>query len=176
MKKEIFGAAALALVVGIAGCKSVVVNSTPVGANARFDGKSDTTPTTVEVNIFKSKKVAVSKSGYASKTVNVTFDSPNNVHVNLDREFNVKSNPTGANIYVNGDMVGKTPAKEVAINDTGASVLEVRKKGWLPAKMTIKPDTPVDVTLTMEQDGSGRRILTFETFSGKESAAKNLFL
>lgn len=159
MKKEILGATALALVVGISGCKSVAVSSTPGGANARCEGQSLTTPATVEVNIFKSKKVAVSKAGYASKTVNVTFDSPNKINVVLDREFNVKSNPTGADIYVNGDMVGKTPAKEVAINDTGASVLEVRKKGWLPAKMTIKQDTPVDVTLTMEQDGSGRRIL-----------------
>ena len=159
MRKQIIGAATLALLVGITGCKSVSVNSTPTGANARSGGQSlGTTPTTVEVNIFKSQKVSVSKDGYASKTVNVTFDSPNTINVSLDREFNIKSNPTGADVYVNGEVVGKTPAEAVAMDDSGASVLEVRKKGWLPAKMTIKKDTPVDITLTMEQDGSGRRI------------------
>ena len=159
MKRKIWKATALALVVGIAGCKSVTVSSAPDGADARCEGQSFTTPTTVDVNIFSAKKVAISKTGYASKTVNVTLDSPTTINVILDREFNVNSNPTGADIYVNGDMVGKTPAKEIAINDTGASTLEVRKKGWLPAKMTVKSDTPVDITLTMEQDGSGRRIL-----------------
>lgn len=160
MKKKVIVAATLALLVGITGCKSVSVNSTPNGANARSGGQSlGTTPATVEVNIFKSQKVSVSKDGYASKTVNVTFDSPNTINVSLDREFNIKSNPTGADVYVNGEIVGKTPAEAVAMDDSGASVLEVRKKGWLPAKMTIKKDTPVDITLTMEQDGSGRRIL-----------------
>lgn len=152
--------AVFALAVGFAGCKTVSISSTPAGANARSGAQSlGRTPATVEVNLFKAQKVSVSKDGYASKTVNVTFDSPNSINVSLDREFNVKSNPTGADVYVNGDLVGKTPAEAVAMDDSGATVLEVRKKGWLPARMTIKEDTPVDVTLTMEQDGSGRRIL-----------------
>lgn len=160
MRKQIIGATTLALLVGITGCKSVSLNSTPTGANARSEGQSlGKTPVAVEVNIFKAKKVAVSKAGYASKTVKVTFDSPNTINVALNREFNVKSNPSGADVFVNGELVGKTPAEAVAMDDSGATVLEVRKKGWLPAKMAIKPNTPVDVTLTMEQDGSGRRIL-----------------
>ncbi|MBE6380880.1 MAG: PEGA domain-containing protein [Lentisphaerae bacterium] len=160
MRKEIIGAATLALLVGITGCKSVSVSSTPAGANARSEGQSlGITPATVEVNLFKSQKVSISKDGYASKTINVTFDSPNLINVSLDREFNVKSNPSGADVYVNGEFVGKTPAEAIAMDDSGATILEVRKKGWLPAKMTVKTDTPVDVTLTMEQDGSGRRIL-----------------
>ncbi len=160
MRNKIIGAATIALLISITGCKSVSVNSSPAGANARSEGQSlGTTPATVEVNLFKAQKVSISKDGYASKTVNVTFDSPNTINVVLDREFNVKSNPTGADIYVNGEFVGKTPAEAIAMDDSGATILEVRKKGWLPAKMTVKPDTQVDVTLTMEQDGSGRRIL-----------------
>lgn len=157
MRKEILGATALALVVGATGCKSVMVKSSPSDARARCEGQSLTTPAQIDVNIFASKKVAVSKAGYASKTVTVTFDSPSTINVRLDREFKVKSNPSGASVYVNGDMVGKTPASDVAIGESG--VVEVRKKGWLPAKMTIKSDTPDEITLTMEQDGSGRRIL-----------------
>ena len=160
MRKKIIGAATLALLVGITGCKGVSVNSTPAEATVRSGSESlGMTPVTVEVNLFKSQKVSISKNGYASKTVNVTLDSPNSINVALDREFNIKSNPTGADVYVDGELVGKTPAEGVAMDDSGATVLEVRKKGWLPAKMTVNADTPVDVTLTMEQDGSGRKIL-----------------
>ena len=163
MRKEIMCTAALMALAGISGCKTVSIDSTPRGAFARSAGQSlGSTPAVVEVNIFKPQKVSVYKDGYASKTVNVTFDSPNSINVALDREFNVKSNPTGADVYVNGELVGKTPAEAVAMDDSGVTILEVRKKGWLPAKMTVKTDTPVDVTLNMEQDGSGRRILDLE--------------
>lgn len=163
MRKEIMCTTALMLLAGISGCKTVSIDSTPRGAFARSAGQSlGSTPAVVEVNIFKPQKVSVYKDGYASKTVNVTFDSPNSINVALDREFNVKSNPTGADVYVNGELVGKTPAEAVAMDDSGVTILEVRKKGWLPAKMTVKTDTPVDVTLNMEQDGSGRRILDLE--------------
>ena len=160
MKRKVMGTIAFALLIGITGCRSVSVNSTPSGANVRSGGQSlGTTPATVEVNLFQAKKVSISKSGYASKTLNVKFDSRSPINISLDREFNIKTNPTGADVYVDGELVGKTPAQEVAMNDSGSTVLEVRKKGWLPAKMTIKPDTPVDITLTMERDGSGRKIL-----------------
>lgn len=159
MKKSIISAT-LAFTLGITGCRTVTVNSVPGGANIRSEGQSlGTAPAMVKVNLFKPQKVAVEKNGYANKIINVTFDSPASINVALDREFNVKSNPTGAEIFVDGDMVGKTPSEGVAINDSGASVLEVRKKGWLPAKMSIKKDTPTDITLTMDQDGSGRRLL-----------------
>ena len=160
MKKQLIGATVAALLIGLTGCKSVTVNSRPGGTSARSDGQSlEGNPVKVDVNLFKGKKVTLSKSGYASKTVNVTFDSPSTINVSLDREFNVKSNPSGASIFVDGEEVGKTPEEAVAMNDSGSTILEVRKKGWLPAKMTIKEDSPADITLTMEQDGSGRRLL-----------------
>lgn len=160
MKTQILSAAALAVLVGFSGCKSVSVNSNPNGADTRCEGQSiGVTPAQVEVNIFSRKRVAISKDGYAGKTISIGYNSPAVLNVILEREFNVKSNPSGAEIYVNGEMVGKTPMEAVAMNDSGGTVLEVRKKGWLPAKMAIKQDTPVEVTLTMDQDGSGRRIL-----------------
>ena len=139
MKKQLIGATVAALLIGLTGCKSVTVNSRPGGTSARSDGQSlEGNPVKVDVNLFKGKKVTLSKSGYASKTVNVTFDSPSTINVSLDREFNVKSNPSGASIFVDGEEVGKTPEEAVAMNDSGSTILEVRKKGWLPAKMTIK--------------------------------------
>ena len=159
MKKEIIGAAALMLLVGIVGCKSVAINCSPSGATFRCDGEtlSDSNPE-VKVNIFKAKDVSISKPGYASKKVTVTFDSPNKINVSLDRLYNIKSTPSGADVYVNGNMVGTTPAESIAIG-TGGNVF-VRKKGWVDSsKLQIKKDTPVDITLTMDQDGPGRRLL-----------------
>jgi TolB protein len=160
MRKQFLGTAALAVLVGLVGCKSVSVTSLTAGANARSEAESlGAAPVQVDVNIFKDKKISISKDGYLSKTVNVTFKSPSSINVVLEREFNVKSNPTGAEIYVNGEMVGRTPMEAVAMDDSGSTTLELKKKGWLPAKMTPKADTPVDITPTMDQDGSGRRIL-----------------
>ncbi len=159
-KTQILGIAALSVMLGIGGCKSITVNTIPSGGNVRSNGQTlGKSPATVQVNIFQPQKVQLSKDGYASKTINVTFDSPSNLNIALDREFNVRSNPTGADIYIDGEMLDKTPAEAVAINDSGSTTLEVRKKGYLPAKMIVNSDTPTDIVMNMEQDGSGRKIL-----------------
>ncbi|MBP5586541.1 MAG: PD40 domain-containing protein [Lentisphaeria bacterium] len=160
MKKEIIGAAALMLLAGIVGCKSIEIVGPTGGTVTAKDGVQDGSRTTVKVSIFDGEqKATVSKGGYLTKKVSYSFDSPNTIRVSLDREFNIKSSPADADIYVNGSKVGTTPAERIAINDGGSSTVEVRKKGWLPAKMTVKKDTPVDITLTMDQDGSGRTLL-----------------
>lgn len=160
MKQQIMGATVLALLIGIAGCKNISIITTPGGANARSGGTSlGTTPATVEVNLFQAQRVSLSKDGYANKTITLTFSSPNTVQVTLERKFNIKSTPEGADLYVNGELVGQTPCADIAIDDSGTATVEVRKNGWLPARLTITRDTPAEVTLTMDKDGSGRRIL-----------------
>ena len=162
MMKGIIGVGVLGVLLGVTGCQNITMNSTPGGAAFSSNGMSLGTDTAlVKPNLFAPAQVEVKKAGYASKTVTVPFDfwATKNVSVSLDREFTIDSNPSGADLYVNGEAVGKTPMKGVAIDDSGASEVEVRMKGWLPAKMTIEESTPAQVTLTMDQDGSGRRIL-----------------
>ena len=160
MKHHLVYAATFAMLASLAGCKSISINSTPGGANLYSDGQLlGNGPATVEVNIFKGRKISVNKAGYAGKTIAVTYNSPNLVNVALDRQFTVKSNPDQADIYVNGELIGKTPLEDVAMSDLGGTILEVRKKGWLPTQLPIQTDTPTEITLTMDQDGSGRRIL-----------------
>ena len=168
MKKMIMSATALALLIGIAGCKSVAINCNPGGAAFRCDGEtlSDSSPE-VKVNIFKAKDVTISKPGYASKKITVTFDSPNKINVSLDRLFNVKSTPSGADIYVNGSMVGTTPAENIAINDSGSSTIQLRKKGWFDtARKPIKIDTPVDISMTMDRVPGSRFLELIPTSDG----------
>lgn len=159
MKKEFIVVATLALFVGISGCKSISVNSIS-GANITADGENmGTGSAIVKVHPFAGKDVKVSKPGYADKKLKVSFNSPSTIKVSLNREFNVSSNPSEADIFVDGGYVGKTPMSQVAMNDSGGTTLEVRKKGWLPAKMTPKTDTAVDIMFSMDQDGSGRKLL-----------------
>ena len=160
MKKEIIGAAALMLLAGIVGCKSIEIVGPAGGTVTAKDGAQNGARTTVKVSIFDGEQTAtVSKNGYLSKKVNYSFNSPDTIRVSLDREFSIKSSPGEADVYVNGNKVGTTPAERIAINDGGSSTVEVRKKGWLPAKTTVKQDTPTEISLTMEQDGSGRTLL-----------------
>ena len=112
MKMKKVGAVAAAAIVGIVGCKSVMVSSTPSSATAKSQAELiGTTPAPVEVWMFQSKKVTVSKDGYDSKTVTIDgklgFNAPDSVRVILKRRFNVNSDPDGAEVLVNGESVGR---------------------------------------------------------------------
>lgn len=161
MKNTLSTVAVIALLASLTACKTVVISPSQTGANVNCDGQSiGNGRSEVEVGLFgQPKKIRVTKDGYAPKSIDVKFDSPNTISVHLDRYFNIKSNPTGAEIFVNGTAAGTTPAEKVAINDSGSAVVEVRKKGFLPAKLTVDSKSPVDLSLTMEQDGSGRTLL-----------------
>lgn len=163
MKKQLIGTAALALLVGLVGCNTYTINCEQGEAIYRYEGESLGSPATLKHHFFSQlfygdKIVNVSKDGYASATAKVNyFESPGTIRVSLKRLYNINSTPSDAEIFVNGSAAGTTPAEGIAIN-TGGTV-EVRKKGWLPAKMTVKKDTPVSFSLTMDQDGSGRTLL-----------------
>lgn len=158
--KQIEQVFALAAAVSIVGCSTVTVNCQQQGATVRCEGQSGPAPMPIETTWMGSvKQATVSKEGYASKSVPVSFNSPKMVNVSLERKFNVTANQDDATVYVNGSARGKTPAKGVAVNDNNGSVVSVKKKGWLEAKMKVTPETPVDIVLEMAQDGSGRRLL-----------------
>lgn len=162
MKKV--GMITAAALVGIAGCKSVMISSTPASATAKSGTETiGTTPAAVEVWALQSKRVTVSKDGYDSKTVTIPgrlgFDAPDNVRVVLKRQFNINSEPEGAEVFVNGEALGKTPLTGIGIDDQGESVVEVKKQGWLKSSLKVKADSPKDLFLNMERDGSGRRLL-----------------
>ena len=151
---------ALTAVAVAAGCSTVTITSQQPNATVRCGDLTGGAPMQVEtVWLGSAKSATVSKEGYASKTVSVSFSSPKVINVALERKFNVTANQDDATVYVNGSSRGKTPAKGIAINDSNGSVVSVKKKGWLEAKMKITPETPTDIALEMAQDGSGRRLL-----------------
>ena len=159
MKYMVAGMAAFSLV---AGCKTIVVQTSPDNAKVATDEATLTSPAPVEASLFGKKTVTVSKDGYAPRTVTLSFSSPNPYNVSLDRKFNIRANEEGATVKVDGAVKGKTPMKGVAINDGVESVVTVSKPGWLEAKMTVMPDTPTDIELVMDKDGAGRYLINLK--------------
>ncbi len=123
----------------------LTVDSTPQGAQVQIDGKSDTnwiTPLTL-TNIQPGQHaVIVSKAGYSGDSRTISVGSGNRattvVHLaKLMATLVVKSDPPGANIYVDGrNMVIKTPG-QVSV-DKGQHVVLVRMSGYIDETMNAQ--------------------------------------
>ena len=120
----------------------MAVDSTPQGAQVQVDGKTDPTWVTpfALTNLQPGQhSITVSKAGYATDTRAVNVASGNRattvVHLaQLMATLVVKSDPPGANIYVDGRDVGtKTPA-QVSV-DKGQHVVLVRMPGYIDETM-----------------------------------------
>jgi eukaryotic-like serine/threonine-protein kinase len=120
----------------------LAVDSTPQGAQVQVDGASD--PSYVTPFVLSNLQpgphsITVSKAGYTTDSRTITVASANRattvIHLaQLMATLIVKSDPPGANIYVDGRDVGpKTPA-QVSV-DKGQHVVLVRMSGYLDETM-----------------------------------------
>ena len=123
----------------------LTVDSTPQGAQVQIDGKSDAnwvTPLTLTNIQAGQHAVIVSKAGYSgdSRTISVASGNRATTVVHLAKlmaTLVVKSDPPGANIYVDGrDMVIKTPG-QVSV-DRGQHVVLVRMSGYVDETMNAQ--------------------------------------
>jgi len=121
------------------------IDSTPQGAQVQIDGRGDPswiTPSNLTNLQPGQHTLTISKAGYATdtRTVAVTsgYRSTTVVHLNqLMATLIVKSDPAGANIYVDGRDVGaKTPA-QVSV-DKGQHVVLVRMMGYIDETMNAQ--------------------------------------
>lgn len=133
-------AAATAIVPG-----QLAIDSTPPGAQVQLDGQTDAswvTPLALANLQPGQHSVSVSKPGYStdSRTVNVTAGNRATTVVHLTRlmaTLVVKSDPPGANIYVDGrDTSTKTPA-QISV-DKGQHVVLVRMPGYVDETMNTQ--------------------------------------
>jgi serine/threonine protein kinase len=121
------------------------VDSTPQGAQIQLDGATDpswVTPLALE-NVQPGKhSITVSKAGYATDTRTVDVASGAKaaaiVHLSqLSATLIVKSDPAGANIYIDSKDVGtKTPA-QISVGK-GQHLILVRKEGYLDETMNAQ--------------------------------------
>ena len=123
----------------------LAIESTPPGAQVQLDGQTDAswvTPVALANLQPGQHSISVSKPGYStdSRTVNVTAGNRATAIVHLAKlmaTLVVKSDPPGANIYVDGrDSSTKTPA-QVSV-DKGQHVVLVRMPGYIDETMNAQ--------------------------------------
>ncbi|HET6178613.1 MAG TPA: serine/threonine-protein kinase [Candidatus Sulfotelmatobacter sp.] len=123
----------------------LAVDSTPQGAQVQVDGRGEphwVTPFALTNLQPGQHSITVSKPGFSTDTRTVEITSGNRattvVHLaQLMATLVVKSDPPGANIYVDGRDVGaKTPA-QVSV-DKGQHVVLVRMMGYIDETMNAQ--------------------------------------
>ncbi len=123
----------------------LAIDSMPQGAQVQVDGRTDpsyVTPFALTNMQPGQHSITVSKAGYSTdtRTVNVTAGNRATASIRLTQlmaTLVVKSDPAGANIYVDGRDVGaKTPA-QVSV-DKGQHVVLVRMSGYIDETMSTQ--------------------------------------
>lgn len=123
----------------------LALDSTPQGAQVQIDGRTDSsyvTPLALTGLAPGAHTITVSKPGYTSDTRQVSIISGSRASVvvhlaQLMATLVVNSNPTGANVYIDGRDTGvKTPG-QVSINK-GQHVVLVRKMGYIDETMSTQ--------------------------------------
>jgi serine/threonine protein kinase len=123
----------------------IAIDSTPQGAQVQVDGKSDPSYVTpfVLTNLDPGQhSITVSKAGYTTDTRAVAVTSANRtttvIHLaQLMATLIVKSDPPGANIYVDGRDVGTRTPAQVSV-DKGQHVVLVRMSGYIDETMNAQ--------------------------------------
>ena len=114
---------------------TISVSSNPSGVNVYLDGAyKGTTPTTLYDVLTGSHTVKLTKSGYndVSSTVTVSSDQTTSISKTLTVQsgsISVSSNPTGANIYLDGTYKGTTP-KTLNNVPIGSHTVKLTKTGY----------------------------------------------
>jgi serine/threonine protein kinase len=123
----------------------LTIDSTPQGAQVELDGQGDaswTTPLALTNLQPGQHSLTVSKAGYSSdsRTITVASGSRATTTIRLAKSMAtlvVKSDPPGANIFVDGHDAGiKTPG-QISV-DKGRHVVLVRMSGYLDETMNAQ--------------------------------------
>jgi serine/threonine-protein kinase len=123
----------------------LAIDSMPQGAQVQVDGRTDASYVTpfALTNVQPGQhSIIFSKAGYSTDTRTVNVSAGNRATISgrlaqLMATLVVKSDPAGANIYVDGRDVGaKTPA-QVSV-DKGQHVVLVRMSGYIDETMSTQ--------------------------------------
>ncbi len=130
---------------------SISVDSDPEGATVYLNGKSEgVTPLKIENLDAGDYLLKIEKSGFAPYTEKITISKGETVIRNItlkkaETVLSIDSDPEGAELYLNGKDVGKTPFEQVNITP-GTYNVKILKEGYLPfvTKITVKKGIPAN--------------------------------
>ena len=111
---------------------SLDVVSSPSGAAIKIDGKDyGTTPNTINRLLIGDYTVQLTRPGYASVTKSIRITEGTSAMISetlIDgREVTINSTPSGVNLFIDGNAVGKTPYKGMLT--FGSHVLKIESDG-----------------------------------------------
>jgi PEGA domain-containing protein len=123
----------------------LTIDSTPQGAQVQLDGSGDAswvTPLALTNIQPGPHSIVVSKAGYSTDTrsINVASGSRATTLIHLARlmaTLVVKSDPSGANIYLDGRDTGTKTPGQVSV-DKGQHVVLVRMSGYIDETMNAQ--------------------------------------
>jgi hypothetical protein len=114
---------------------SISIISNPSGASVYLDGAyMGKTPLSLDNVISKSHIITVKKTGYDDKTLSLSLSAggAENLDVlleSLSGSISISSNPSGANIYLDGTFKGTTPTTLSNV-PTGSHAIKIAKSGY----------------------------------------------
>ncbi|HSP07473.1 MAG TPA: PEGA domain-containing protein, partial [Acidobacteriota bacterium] len=142
--------------------QSLMVTSTPAGAEIWVDGQL-LGKTPFEFKEKKNMDLVFKLSGYRDKRVSLSQEAwPLEVNVTLEtptaggpgqagpRAIRVESTPAGAEVLLDGQPAGNTPA-QITLNDGKKHDLVVRQEGYQEDKRTIDRTAGDTLTVTLQQ-------------------------
>jgi len=171
---------------------SLDVGSTPSGASIYIDGTyKGVTPTLVPGVSAGSHQVKITRNGYYdyTKTTAVTAGKTTTVSATLTSfpptpttgTLDIRSTPSGAGIYVQGEYFGVTPmvfeglsegsyqvkvTKNGYYDDTRRTTVTAGKTTTVSATLTAVPQTPVTGSLDVRSTPSGASVYIDDTYKG----------
>jgi hypothetical protein len=131
-------------------------SSNPSGANVYLDGVyKGITPITLQNVLIGSHTVKLTKSGYndISSTVTVSSGQTASVSKTLTTQtgsISVSSNPSGANVYLDGTHKGTTPTTLYNV-PTGSHTVKLTKSGYndVSSTVTVSSDRTASISKTL---------------------------
>ena len=128
---------------------SISVDSDPEGATVYLNGKNEgVTPVKIENLDAGNYILKIEKEGFAPYTEKITISKGETIIRNItlkkaETVLSIDSEPEGAELFLNGEDVGKTPFKKLNIKP-GIYNVKIVKDGYLPfvTKITVKKGVP----------------------------------
>jgi len=138
----------------------LMIASLPTRAQIYINGDLfGTTPKNATLNTGK-YNIVIKQEDYYDKETTVDLDSGDNEELNLDLDHHlgslfVYSDPPEADIFLNGDMAGKTPLKMTDLN-TGKHNIKIMKSGYYTTTetVTVKVDKITNYDLNLMSHAS----------------------
>ena len=138
----------------------LMIASLPTRAQIYINGDLfGTTPKNATLNTGK-YNIVIKQEDYYDKETTVDLDSGDNEELNLDLDHHlgslfVYSDPPEADIFLNGDMAGKTPLKVTDLN-TGKHNIKIMKSGYYTTTetVTVKVDKITNYDLNLMSHAS----------------------